>query len=189
MKLHLKEQASNIYYWDELTPDQQGYVVQNWFDMDELAQYIDYIYKDYSRAMYEKKEQRITDHYTKRYGLGIHSDKLYWEERQQEPYYEWDLSQVFDIYQLSDGTEIRFYGDDNVVYADAELWGETVESPKVDKIVDHAQDYINNICNLIDQVCKAYPDDDWVFERMKNDPTSFKFSISDSGDISFVYPD
>lgn len=174
-----------IYTYGELTPEQQAYVLENWSDMRKLA---DVIYEWHSEDImvgYNDEAQYIADQYASKYGLSINSDKLYWQSGSQGPYPEWDLSQVFDEYQLNDGTEIYFYGRGLDVEAETDSWGEEVESPEIDEVVGHAQEYIDEMWSYINDVCQAYPDDEWVEGTLESNPDAFEFTISDSGEVKY----
>jgi len=183
MKLHLKEDVNDVHYWDELTPEQQDYVIQNWSDMSKLADTIYGWYNESIMFAYQDEKQHIADKYVNQYGLSINPDKLYWQSNSQGPYPEWELSQVFDKYQLNDGTEIYFYGRGLDVEAEADLWGEEVESPEVDEVVGHAQEYIDEMWDYINDVCQSYPDDEWVRSTIDANPDSFEFTISENGEV------
>ena len=174
-----------IFTFDELTPEQQDYVLQNWSDMRKLAEVIYDWYNDDIMFAYQDEKQYIADKYANQYGLSINPDKLYWQSNSQGPYPEWDLSQVFDEYQLNDGTEIYFYGRGLDVEAETDSWGEEVESPEIDEVVGHAQEYIDEMWKYINDVCQAYPDDEWVEGTFESNPDAFEFIITDSGEVKY----
>lgn len=175
----------DIYTWEELTPEQQDYVIQNWSDMRKLADVIYEWYNDDIMFAYQDEKQYIADKYANQYGLSINPDKLYWQSNSHGPYPEWDLSQVFDEYQLNDGTEIYFYGRGLDVEAETDSWGEEVESPEIDEVVGHAQEYIDEMWKYINDVCQAYPDDEWVEGTFESNPDAFEFIITDSGEVKY----
>lgn len=175
----------DIYTWGELTPEQQEYVIQNWSDMRKLAEVIYEWYDDDIMFVYQEEKQYIADKYADQYGLSINPDKLYWQSNSQGPYPEWDLSQVFDEYQLNDGTEIYFYGRGLDVEAETDSWGEEVESPEIDEVVGHAQEYIDEMWGYINDVCQSYPDDEWVRDTFDANPDSVEFTVSENGEVRY----
>lgn len=182
-----------IFTFDELTPEQQDYVLRNWSDMRKLADVIYDWYNEDIMFVYQEEKQYIADKYANQYGLSINPDKLYWQSNSRGPYPEWNLEQVFDDYGF-DGTDgeyyaVEFYGRGLDVQSDVsgafydDISAE--DQAKVDEITSHAQEYIDEMWKYINDVCQAYPDGEWVAQCFENNPESFEFTISDSGEVKY----
>lgn len=182
-----------IFTFDELTPEQQDYVLRNWSDMRKLAEVIDEWHSEDMMFGYNDEAQYIADQYASKYGLSINPDKLYWQSNSQGPYPEWNFEQVFDDYEFN-GTDgeyyaVEFYGRGLDVQSDVsgafydDISAE--DQAKVDEITSHAQEYIDEMWNYINDVCQAYPDDEWAAQCMESNPESFEFTISDSGEVKY----
>lgn len=174
-----------ILTYDELTPEQKQYVIDNWSNMSKLAEVIYEWHGEDEMLIWKEESQFIADRYASQYGLSINPDKIYWQSNSQGPYPEWDLSQVFDEYQLNDGTEIYFYGSGLDVETETDSWGEEVESPEIDEVVGHAQQFIDEIWSLINNICQSYPDDEWAQESMESNPDAFEFTIGADGNPKY----
>ena len=190
-----------IYTYDELTPEQQQYVLSNWSDMRKLADVIYDWFDEDEMFVYNDEKQFIADKYANMYGLGINPDKAYWQSNSQGPYPEWSLDQVFDTYcgETTTGIPycIEFYGRGLDVQCSLDVdgyydEGEPTESDidaklgmPIGEIMQGAQQYIDELWQLINNVCQAYPDDEWVSQTIESNPDSFEFTVSDDGTVKY----
>lgn len=190
-----------IYTYDELTPEQQQYVLNNWSNMRKLADVIYDWFDEDEMFIYNDEKQFIADKYANMYGLDINSDKTYWQSSSQGPYPEWSLDQVFDTYcgETTTGIPycIEFYGrgldvqcslDTDGYYDEGEPTESDIDAKlgmPIGEIMQGAQQYIDELWNLINNVCQAYPDDEWVRETIEANPDSFEFTVSDDGTVKY----
>ena len=190
----------DIYTWEELTPEQQDYVIQNWSDMRKLANVIYEWYDDDSMFEYREEAQYIADQYASKYGLSINPDELYWQISSQGPYPEWSLDRVFDTIWGETTTgipwTIEFYGRGLDVQCSLDTDGYYDEEPTesdvdakfgitLKEIMDGAQEYIDEMWKYINDVCQVNPDDEWVRDTLDANPDSFEFTISENGEVRY----
>ena len=84
-----------LFSWDELTPKQQDYIIDNWQDIRKIANTVYEWFNDDLMLFYEENRDELADKYEKEYGLKINTEQLYWNESSQGPYPNWQLNRVF----------------------------------------------------------------------------------------------
>lgn len=84
-----------LFSWDELTPKQQDYIIDNWQDIRKIANTVYEWFDDDLMLFYEENRDELADKYEKEYGLKINTKQLYWDESSQGPYPNWQLNRVF----------------------------------------------------------------------------------------------
>ena len=201
MKRKMKEShTEEILTYDELSPKQQQYVVDNWANMRKLSDVLYDWFNDYIMDCYDYDKGEIANKYEKEYLFDIDSKKLYWQSNSQGPYPEWDLGRVFGTYcgQTKSGVDycIEFYGRGLDVQYDLDVDGYYDVEAEVDEsdidsklnipikdIVDGAQSFIDEMWNLIKETCQAYPDDEWVAGTLEANPDAFEFIVTDDGRV------
>ena len=200
------DDMSGAYYYDELTPEQQQYVVDNWEKLlptDTLYQW----HSDDTMDWYHYDISELAKEYEKQYGLNIDVNKIYWQSNSQGPYPEWRLSDVINKTYISDVGNIRdidiaFEGSLTVEgYAsywidngdgghyDYEILPDELSDMGVDQMaidaieaeINAAQEFVDKAWELINDVCRSYPDDDWVQGMLEGNPQIFTFYVDEDG--------
>ena len=180
-----------ILTYDELTPEQQQYVIDNWSNMPKLAEVIYEWHSEDEMFVYNDEVQFIADKYANAHNLGINPDKIYWQSNSQGPYPEWELSQVFDDYSFEDADgewhDVEFYGRGTTVQSSCFAYDELIPADQaiVDDITSAAQQFIDDVWQLINDICQSYPDDEWVQQTMEANPDAFEFTISANGEVKY----
>lgn len=190
----------DIYTWEDLTPEQQDYVINNWSDMPKLAEVIYDWHGEDEMFVYDDEKDYIAGKFVDKYGFGINTDKIYWQSNSQGPYPEWNFEQIFDTIWGETTTgipwTIEFYGRGLDVQCSLESDGYADEEPEesdvdaklgitLNEIMSGAQQFIDEIWSLINDVCTSYPDDEWVRDTLDANPDSFEFTISDDGTVKY----
>ena len=180
-----------ILSFDELNDAQKDYVVKHalesslgesiwqWFDESLMEQYhydVEELAKQYEERL--DSEYNLID-------FKIHTDALYWEESSQGPYPKWNFEKVFDSFTVTeDGSiDVEFNGGgldvDKAAYFDVYRQDEAGEwqydeygdapdaSYKASEIIAVLQEFINKVWSLVNDVCQAYPDDDYIYEDLE----------------------
>lgn len=180
-----------ILTYDELTPEQQQYVIDNWSNMPKLAEVIYEWHSEDEMFVYNDEVQFIADKYANAHNLGINPDKIYWQSNSQGPYPEWELSQVFDDYSFEDADgewhDVEFYGRGTTVQSSCFAYDELIPENQaiVDDITSAAQQFIDDVWQLINDICQSYPDDEWVQQTMEANPDAFEFTITADGEVKY----
>ena len=82
--------------WDELSKEQQDYVVDNYWHFSAAA---DWIYEAANISARDEYEYRLTEliatYETDFPGLQINKDKIYWDSNSQGWYPEWEVNDIF----------------------------------------------------------------------------------------------
>lgn len=88
---------NNNVTWDELSKEQQDYVIDNYQNLSEVV--TNYIYEGadiVARDEYEYRlEELIATYETNFPGLQINKDKIYWDSNSQGWYPEWEVNDIF----------------------------------------------------------------------------------------------
>lgn len=180
-----------IFTYGELTPEQQQYVLDNWSNMNKLAEVIYEWHSEDEMFAYNDEVQFIADKYATAHNLGINPDKIYWQSNSQGPYPEWELSQVFDDYSFEDVDgewhDVEFYGRGTTVQSSCFAYDELIPEDQaiVDDITSAAQQFIDDVWQLINDICQSYPDDEWVQQTMEANPDAFEFTITADGEVKY----
>ena len=167
-----------IYSFSELNEAQKDYVVKNvmntflgdsiweFFNETMMEQYR-YDVSELAREYESKISEDLGFDFT------INESKLYWQSNSQGPYPEWDFSKVFDDLALLEG-DIWFDGKgldvDKAVYT-----SDASENPQAQEDLNRTADYlaetlqgfINEVWSLVNEVCQAYPDGDYIYEDLE----------------------
>lgn len=164
-------------------------ILENWYD--------DMIYEDYR---YQVEE--LANSLRMKFGISVNTDKIYWNCNSQGPYPEWDFSDVFDTYS-DDEYDIEFSGkgcniesfaiiytndnceevECNVKSLSAYIEDKNVISEIMSK-VNAAQNFIDDVWDLVKEVCTSYPDDQWIVDTLEaNEQLEF---LVDGDRISFA---
>ena len=201
MKRKMKEShTEEILTYDELSLKQQQYVVDNWANMRKLSDVLYDWFNDDITDCYDSDKDEIANKYEKKYLFDIDTKKLYWQPNSQGPYPEWDLERVFDTYcgQTKSGVDycIEFYGrgldvkydldTDGYYDEDAEVSESDIDSKlniSIEDIINGAQSFIDEIWHLVNETCRAYPDDEWVAGILEANPDAFEFIVTDDGRV------
>ena len=151
-------------------------------------------YSEDQMYWYEENLKELADEYSKKYGLIIHEDKIYWESNSQGPYPKWDLSYVFgDIDEES--YLIKFYGRGTDVEVDGSIYSQgedgewyfdeefdETDAPEVAKPkIEAAQRFIDEVWDRIESVCSDYPDDEWCYDTLE--ANDYEFEVDANGDV------
>lgn len=200
------DDMSGAYYYDVLTPEQQQYVVDNWEKLlptDTLYQW----HSDDTMDWYHYDISELAKEYEKQYGLNIDVNKIYWNCGSQGPSPQWRLSNVINKTYISDVGNIRdidiaFEGSLTVEgYAsywidngdgghyDYEILTDELSDMGVDQMaidaieaeINAAQEFVDKTWELINDVCRSYPDDDWVQGMLEGNPQIFTFYVDEDG--------
>lgn len=168
-------------------------------------------YSDEQMMMYQDQVSIDANELEITTGIHVNTDKIYWQESSQGPYPEWNLRQVFDTYYgtTSNGIdyEIEFENGsmqrskDTVdayfsVYNpnDGEWWtGDLGEIDVQDEFLTDsdrkeigdkwqaAEDFMNDVWRLIEDVCRSYPDDEWCYDTLE--ANDYEFEVDADGDV------
>ena len=181
---------NEILRFSELTPEQQQQAVDIFTESTTAFEW----YSEDQMYWYEENLKELAYEYSKKYGLTIHEDKLYWESNSQGPYPKWDLSYVFgDIDEES--YLIKFYGRGTDVEVDGSIYSQDedgewyfdeefdeTDAPEVAKPkIEAAQRFIDEVWDRIESVCRDYPDDEWCYDTLE--ANDYEFEVDANGDV------
>lgn len=177
--------------FNELNDAQKDYVVNNalrsslgetiwaWFNDD-----IEGVYKTELHMLATDYEDKIREETG--IDFKIDADKLYWQSNSQGPYPEWDLGEVFDSVTTYEG-EIYFSG----CSLDVErcMYDELTSDDDVDAqnfyqlkmfLAETLQEFINEVWAEINNVCQAYPDEEWIYDMLSANDVSDFIAVSET---------
>ena len=148
-------------------------------------------YSEDQMYWYEENLKELADEYSKKYGLTIHEDKLYWQSNSQDPYPEWNLENVFDTFSWGD-LEISFWGKGTDVRCSVEQYNpetgymeDDVDDSEMSEtaraVVAAAQEFIDEVWDRIESVCSDYPDDEWCYDTLE--ANDYEFEVDANGDV------
>ena len=148
-------------------------------------------YSEDQMYWYEENLKELADEYSKKYGLTIHEDKLYWQSNSQGPYPEWNLENVFDTFSWGD-LEISFWGKGTDVRYSVEQYNpetgymeDDVDDSEMSEtaraVVAAAQEFIDEVWDRIESVCRDYPDDEWCYDTLE--ANDYEFEVDANGDV------
>ena len=183
--------------FSELNAAQQEQAVDVAMEDDGMRQLFDDMQMEDYRYMLDERAKEFTD----KTGIEVNTDKLYWGCNSQGPYPEWGNEKVFDETEFNVGEyTIEIYLDGSLtvkpyvnVYLGNEFEYEAdgVKDLKnqgydeiatfVDRITFNAQDFIDDVWNLIHDVCTAYPDELWMRDTIE--ANDYEFEIDDDGNV------
>ena len=206
----LKESRSiELLSWDELTEEQQDYVIKNWHQV--LPSYIVECYNESVMDLYYTDVEYLADNFENKYGLNIDTKKIYWESNSQGPYPEWKLEEVFPtIDNIFNGInyELSFYSGgmrDPEKYYTIDIFNNKEQEWEIDleladlkgmpdvpealisdleNKVNGAQEFIDTVWRYINDVCTSYPDEEWIEDFLIGNPDTFDFYIKDNGNVA-----
>lgn len=193
-----------VLSFDELNDAQKDYVVKHalesslgdgiwqWFNESLMEQYqydVEELAKQYEERL--DSEYNLID-------FKIHTDALYWEESSQGPYPKWKFEKVFDSFTVTeDGSvDVEFNGGgldvDKAAYFDVyrqdeygewqyDEYGDAPDaSYKASEIIAVLQEFINKVWSLVNDVCTAYPDENYIYDDLANNDYAEFIAISDT---------
>lgn len=167
-----------LYSFSELNEAQKDYVVKNvmntflgesiweFFNETMMEQY-HYDVSELAREYEDKISSELG------FDISIDESKLYWQSNSQGPYPEWNLGDVFGDAVLLEG-DIWFDGK-GLDVAKAVYTSDASEDPQAQEDLNRTADYlaetlqgfINKVWSLVNDVCQAYPDEDYIYEDLE----------------------
>lgn len=184
-----RQEIIDYLNFSELNDEQREQAVQVFIESGRASEW----YSDDEMMWYEENLHEMARDAERKSGLVINEKKLYWESNSQGPYPEWDLSTVFPAYD-GGSFDIYFYGRGTDVEAQVTTYreedGDWVFDADYDEtdapdfamnIINVAQQFIDKVCDYIDDVCNSYPDDDWCYETLE--ANDYEFRVDSDGDV------
>ena len=167
-----------IYSFSELNEAQKDYVVKNVMNTflgDSIWEFFNETIMDQYRydvsELAREYEAKISSELG--FDFSIDESKLYWQSNSQGPYPEWNLGDVFGDLALLEG-DIWFDGKgldvDKAVYtSDASEDPQAQEdlNRTADYLAETLQGFINEVWSLVNEVCQAYPDEDYIYDDLE----------------------
>jgi hypothetical protein len=205
----LKESRNiELLSWDELTEEQQDYVIKNWQQI--LPDYVTECFDEAEMDIYYQDVEYLAEDYESKYNLDINTKKIYWESGSQGPYPEWNLDEIFPTVSGSvDGVDydLTFYGrgldpkksyyvdifdnetqewETELELADLKGMPNVSESliSDIENRINGAQEFINTVWRYVNDVCTSYPDEEWIEDFLDGNPDTFDFYVKDNGNIA-----
>ena len=203
----LKEyNEGDIVTWEDLNEEQKNYVVDNAYRYNKLS----WIWEFYNEGIMDWYHERVAELASKyaEQGIDINTDKIYWQSNSQGPYPEWRFDDMIDnIYvPYEDGeVDINIYGrgtepdiDFDLTYTDSDGdWayeynlelGDLTYSDynvpnevitKVEEKASTVEKFAEELWELINKVCQAYPDDEYIRGELDAYPDDDFMIISDT---------
>ena len=203
----LKEyNEGDIVTWEDLNEEQKNYVVDNAYRYNKLS----WIWEFYNEGIMDWYHERVAELASKyaEQGIDINTDKIYWQSNSQGPYPEWRFDDMIDnIYvPYEDGeVDINIYGrgtepdiDFDLTYTDSDGdWayeynlelGDLTYSDynvpnevitKVEEKASTVEKFAEELWELINKVCQAYPDDEYIRGELDAYPEDDFMIISDT---------
>lgn len=200
--------VGDVACFSDLNSQQKDYVISNLYKMGALDLEIQSAYSDLAYDDYNYCLEDIVDRYEK-LGIGINTQYIYWQSSSHGPYAEhWDLSKILDncyigkVNNRIDDLEVSFTGDvpedvnnyavisfydtekgDDFYFDFSDIFPDDIGKDAYDKVcrvIDVAQDAINEIWDLICETASGYPDDEWIEQYLMNDDRTAFEIISDT---------
>lgn len=192
-----RQKITNYLNFSELNAAQQEQAIDVAMEDDGMRQLFDDVQMEDYKYMLDERAKEFTD----KTGIEVNTDKLYWGCSSQGPYPEWGNEKVFDETEFNVGEyTIEIYLDGSLtvkpyvnVYLGNEFEYEAdgVRDLKnqgydeiatfVDRITFNAQDFIDDVWNLIHDVCTAYPDELWMRDTLE--ANDYEFEIDDDDNV------
>lgn len=203
----LKEyNGGDIVTWEDLNEEQKNYVVDNAYRYNKLS----WIWEFYNESVmdwYHEQVAELASKYAEQ-GIDINTDKIYWQSNSQGPYPEWRFDDMINnIYvPYEDGeVDINIYGrgtepdmDFDLTYTDSDgdwayeynLDQEDLRNPEYNipgEVIEDVEaklysiiKFTEELWGLINEVCQAYPDDEYIRGELDNYPDDDFMIISDT---------
>lgn len=167
-----------LYSFSELNEAQKDYVVKNVMNTF-LGETIWDFFNETMMEQYHYDVSELAREYESKisselgFDFSIDESKLYWQSNSQGPYPEWDLGQVFEDVTLLEG-DIGF--DGRTLDVDKAVWvSDESDDPQqqadlnrtADFLVEILQEFLDKVWSLINDVCQAYPDDDYIYDDLE----------------------
>lgn len=165
--------------FDELSDEQKDQAVR-WM-LDEGPAYA--WYSDDAMFWYKERVNELASDLQENFDVEANTDKLYWQESSQGPYPEWKLDQVFGEQDYG-GYSIVFYGESTTVYADCyDESGDEMSSIPEDAQakIDAVQQFINDVWSAVEDTCRSYPDEEWVYGALE--ANNYEFRVDNDGNV------
>ena len=203
----LKEyNEGDIVTWEDLNEEQKNYVVDNAYRYNKLS----WIWEFYNESIMEWYHIQVAELASKyaEQGIDINTDKIYWQSSSQGPYPEWRFDDMIDnIYiPYEDGeVDINIYGsgtepdiDFDLTYTDSDgdwayeynLDQEDLRNPEYNipgEVIEDVEaklysviKFTEELWELINSVCQAYPDDEYIRGELDAYPDDDFVIISDT---------
>lgn len=184
--------------FNEMTPEQQEQAINEFLDSGNAYE----LYSEDMGNYWEEQSKIDADEFETNSGISVNPDNLYWEESSQGPYPKWDLEKVFGEYEGTEtGVEFSFgfYGSLTVKYSEIYINDESGEwtsynytddlrKDGFNEIADivedktrEAQEFIDQIWSLIEDVCTSYPNEYWCREMLEGN--DYEFQIDKAGNV------
>ena len=200
----IRERRSvTIEYLDfsELSEDQKNQAVEKFLNSDTAQEWFD----DDQMLMYNEEVQYMADEFYGKTGIQVNPDKLYWQCSSQGPYPEWDFNNVFERYEgtvSGSDVDVAFYGkgrrvefgavwvytDGDYEQFDADDYATELGevglgdvATGLTKLLGEAQGFIDKVWNMINQVCTAYPDEEWAYGCLESN--DYEFEVDSNGNV------
>ena len=203
----LKEYVEgDIVTWKDLNEEQKNYVVDNAYRYNKLS----WIWEFYNESIMEWYHEQVAELASKyeKQGISINTDKIYWQSNSQGPCPEWRFEDIFDTVYVDydDGeVDINIYGrgtepdmDFDLTYTVADgdwayeynLDQEDLRNPEYNipgEVIEDVEaklysviKFTEELWGLINEVCQAYPDDEYIKGELDAYPDDDFMIISDT---------
>lgn len=205
---YLKENnEGDVVTWADLNEAQKNYVVENAYQFPSL-EFIWEFFNEGTMDWYHERVQELAKQYEEM-GIDINTDKIYWQSNSQGPYPEWRFEDMIgtvcvdyeggevdiNVYGSSSEPEMDYdlnpYTDNegywsydynlslgDLTYSDYNVPDEVVN--EVEQKTSSIAKFVEELWELINDVCQAYPDDDYIRTELDAYPDDDYMIISDT---------
>lgn len=200
----IRERRSvTIEYLDfnELSEEQKKQAVDKFINSDTAYEW----FNDDQMIMYNDEVQYLADQLVNKTGIEANPDKLYWQCSSQGPYPEWDFNNVFERYAgtvSGHDVDVAFYGkgrdvefgavwvytDGDYEQFDADDFATELRDTGLEDVADgldnllgEAQEFIDSVWRLVNNVCTSYPDEEWAYDTLE--ANDYEFEVDSNGNV------
>lgn len=165
--------------FNEMSDEQKDQAVKLFVESDTAYQWHSEDMMEYYRSSVEMFASDLTENT----GIQVDTKKLHWGSNSQGPYPEWHLSAVFGEQDFGDYS-IDFYGESTDIYADCyDAAGDEMSSIPEDAQakIDAAQVFMDDVWQLINEVCQSYPTEEWAYDMLE--ANDYEFRVDAEGNV------